>query len=282
MFAADMKTIAIPKDANSITYTKVLDALKKDGVEFKLLEVDFKKNPQEINKIINSSADILFVTGAHLQFTIKNLEPNGVSIVFVGVKDVHNPERFKDSSAGVFRYGSMGELIAMNYKILLDNKKMVMLYEASSKIERLAPSFLKKADRYKVNLHARKYSSSSEFDAIFRELKKEGFTSVLIFPPSIEDDDFPLLIEAQNRYKLPVLAQRVDQIQRGATAGTVANYELIVPFVKLKLEKLIEGAPIVNLKNDEVAPQYVINIKSVSELDAMVDEKIIEDALVVF
>lgn len=282
LFAADIKTIAIPQNAKSATYSKVLDALRDDGVEFNLLEVDFKKEPQEINKIISSSADILFVTGVHLEFTINNLDPKGVNIVFVGVKDVQDLGELKERSAGVFRHDNMGELLSLNYNILSNNEKMAILYESGSKIETLVHSFIKKAKKYKANVYEKSYGSANEFDDIFREFKKDGFTSVLIFSPSVSNDEFPLLIEAQNRYKLPVLAQRLDQIEKGATAGTVANYELIVPLVKLKIEKLLEGLPISLLKNDIVEPKYAINLKSVADLNVQIDKKIVEKALVVF
>ena len=277
---ASIKTVAVPKNTNSTTYTKVLQKLKNAGMSFKVIKIDFSKNPKDLKKKIEKKADILFVTGGDLALTLKKIKPN-IKIVFLGVESVHKiPNKLKRNSYGVYRAKSIADIIKSTVLITRNNTKVAFICKKNSSLSRLSNSFEKEAQKNGIVLKSFFYDNKNEFDKIFKQLKKENFTSILLFPPSIKKADLPYLIKAQNKYKLPVFAQTMPEITAGLVGGITIDYENSISILVDDLIKLIKNETIVN-KIEYIPMKTTINIEAISEIGVDINEDVLYNAKIV-
>jgi ABC-type uncharacterized transport system substrate-binding protein len=82
----------------------------------------------------------------------------------------------------------------------------------------LYPRFEKHAAKVGISLVDATYRNPEDFDNLFSRLKGK-VDAVVLFPPSVQKNDLPLLIAARFKHQLPFLAQNRKDLEAGALGG---------------------------------------------------------------
>jgi ABC-type uncharacterized transport system substrate-binding protein len=279
-----MLTIAIPKNVSVPTYDLLIHELKREKIKFDLLAIDFDQDSQQIQSQIDNEADILFVSGEYLAYTLKNLHLKNAKMVFLGVKQLHEKmfdDEQKRRSAGVFRAVDTNKLIQIGLDIFEGNTKPAFLYKNGSKLQALGGKFQESAKTLGVDLHLQGYDTSDDFDAIFANFKSQNITSCLLFPPSVAKDDIAQLVAMQQKYHIPIIAQKRSEIESGAMGGMVIDYDKIIPKLASFVQKIANGEDISKEEDLFVMPKNYINLNSALMLDTTISDSFLRFAEVV-
>jgi ABC-type uncharacterized transport system substrate-binding protein len=219
--------------------------------------------------------------GDDLDYIIRHIKLKRAKIVFLGVSDLHILGDMDRYATGVFRSVSSAKLVKINKDIIQNNDRPVFLFKQNSRLHRMSSTIQKKAKKRGVTLDLMPYESPAQFDRLVQQLKERGNTSILLFPPSVSSSDLPLLIKAQYKYRLPILAQRASHVQMGALGGNVLDYDAIIPLLVNKIKRLMAGEDIANLPNDFVMPKYIINQTVRRYLDIAIDETNLQNTKII-
>lgn len=280
---SQIAVLGVPKNATALTYTKVIERLKKEKAPFRLYPIDFTDSPSAIKKIIEENVNILFVTGDYLAKTLQQIKPEKTPIVFLGIKDLHKKmmQGMQESTVGVYRSVDTAKIMKLNVNILKHNPKPALLYKNHTPLSQLIPKFQKGAKKAGIDLSPLPYTSPKEFDTLFKSAKERGVTSLILFPPSAEAKDFQKLIEAQMKYRLPVITQMKSHVKLGALGGATIHYEKIIPRLTKLIISLLNGKKISELKTTYVLPKYVINLSTASTLNLEMNENVLVGAEII-
>lgn len=266
-------TISLPSNVNAPTYKMLLDELKKRNIDFKIKKIDFsnyKTNYSKI-KIEIEKTDLLFVTGAYLDITNKFIKPS-IPFVFLGVQNAQNINA--QNSIGVFRTTNISKILEKSTEIVPTTyKPMAILYKKHSPLCSLISNFLQASKKSGLNIIAVEYENIKDIEKIFIDNK---ISSLLLFPPSINQNLIPKLVEFQNRYKIPVITQLKRDIQLGVLGGVVIDYEKIVPTLVDLIINIKNGISIKELHNYYFSNKYILNLYAINNLKINLDKDIIK------
>ncbi len=273
--------IAIPKDVTAPTYKKTFDLLHSSGImkqyDIKIKEIDFSSDIETVNKELRD-CNLVFVTGGYFDMYNKKIKGK-IPVVFLGIKKQHSlTNELKPYATGVYRDTTVKQTILQASKILNSAKKIGFLYKANSELSLLAPNFVKSLKGNDIDLKLLPYNSSSDFETIFKKSINDKLSGILLFPPSVNNIDFKTLLALQTKYKLPIVSQLKSQIDQGAMAGPVIDYETIIPQLVKRITAIVKGTNPTDLPIYTCDAQIYINLSTVSQLEYNVADSIIKQS----
>ena len=281
-------TIAMPEGLPLPTRNSVLEGLTKRGyvegsnlhlIKYDLTDVDDPQQQRKTSDLL-AGADVILAVGFILPSLIR-LPGLQKPVCFIATKETAAiiPADLKNHFTGVIR-ASMNSAIAMSQLMMSGAKRMGILGRTDSNLQRLVGRYQQVADKYGITIEYRLFATRQEIGPAMRELKlTDDF--ILLFPPSITDDDLAEIIIWQNRLHLPVLSQFRSHIEAGLLGGPVEDFDKVTPKVAEYLDKLLQGRHPASLPIYYYQEKYVINLRTAALIRLEIPEAITRQAEII-
>jgi len=281
-------TIAMPEGLPLPTRDSILYALSKrgyvEGSNLHLIMYDLigRNDPQQQRQTSDllAGADVIVAAGFILPSLIR-LPGLQKPVCFIATKETAAiiPVDLKNHFTGVIR-ASMNSAIAMSQMMMLGAKRMGILGHTDSNLQRLVGRYQQVADQYGITIEYRLFTAREEIGPAMQELKRTN-DFILLFPPSISDDDLAEIIIWQNRLHLPVLSQFKNHIEAGLLGGPVEDFGKVTPKVVEYLDKLLQGRHPASLPIYYYQEKYVINLRTAALIHLEIPEEITRQAEII-
>lgn len=277
-------TLAVPKDRAGHLFMQMKEELERigyvQGKNLSIIEIDLSKATTEreaLKKRIESEVDLFFLMGHRVNILLQTVKPQ-VPILFIGVKGAHPfPDDMKPYATGIYRTLTIEKLFERIGRILPKGRRLAFLFKRNSGLQQLASKFQKMSAKVGIDLVATPYDRPGEFDALFGRLKGE-VGGVVLFPPSVKEKDFPMLLRAQFKHRLPVLAQTRENIKAGALGGPTINYTYSVKKLANYADRIFRGESPADLPIYFDRTRFCVNLATASRLGVEIPEEVASQA----
>nr|MBF0221170.1 hypothetical protein [Desulfobulbaceae bacterium] len=126
----------------------------------------------------------------------------------------------------------------------------------------------------------RTFANTSEIGIKMQEL--QAVTDfILLYPPSVTDEDITEIVVWQNKLKFPVLAQTREQIQAGLVGGPTVDYDKASPKLASYVDKLLHGRKPSSLPIYHISENIIVNLRAVTTLGLDLPEELISQAEII-
>jgi len=284
-------TIAIPEGLPLPTRNSLVNALTKrgyvEGGNLHLIKYDLNggNDPQQQSQASDllAGADVVFAAGFILPSLIR-LPGLQKPVCFISTKETAAiiSADLKNHFTGVIR-ASMNSVIPMSQLMMSGAKRMGILGRIDSNLQRLAGRYQQVeqvADQYGITIEYRLFVDRQEIGPIMQEMKRTN-DFILLFPPSITQDDLAEIVTWQNRLHFPVLSQFKNHIEAGLVGGPVEDLGKVMPKVAEFLDKLLQGRDPASLPYYYYQEKYVINLRTAALIQLRIPEEITRQAEII-
>lgn len=279
-FAAAEFKLGMPKYPVSKTFDKLTEALGKSGVldknNIKIVKIDMgQKDLKKLKKEIES-LDLFFITGSYFKLYFNIVKPD-VKTVVIGTKKVTKvPKSYDDKLVGIYRASDMENLVDIS-----KGKAIGLLSKKGSSFNMYrAKDIVKSAQNSNIKMIHLSYGNKEDLERIFRE-NKEKLAYMQMWPASVGKELLPFVIKLQFKYDLPLLAQRMSQVEKGAALGYVLDYDTVIPETVNYIDKIASGVNMTDLKSQDLKRIYVINMRTITKMNLKLDKSLLRHSKIV-
>ncbi len=186
----------------------------------------------------------------------------------------------RDNFTGVVR-GSVESTMRGAWQMTGAGKRIGLLARRESNLKQLLAIYRRAAAAIGIAIHFYEFSGPAEIEAVMRRIKSEN-DFILLFPPAVTAADLDTIVKWQNDLRLPVVAQRPDQVRSGLFGGLISDEKRIIPKVAEYIDKLLQGRKASTLPVFYYPERYAINLRTASVLQIKIPDEITAQAEIIY